>query len=154
MHHAVAILIAFSSSVRINRSAMQVFAVLSDFEQYLAQWAEGPMGATKLTPGETRVGTQFMVTAKIGPFRVRSAYEVVGWEPPERLQGRGTAGPVRFEEEYRLATNNGVTELQQSIRAWPRGPFRLVEGLVERQLRRLISDDLERLRRLVESMPA
>ena len=40
---------------------------------------------------------------------------------------RGTAGPVRFEEEYLLTSHNDVTEVRQSIRAWPRGPFRLVE---------------------------
>jgi len=144
--------IAFASTVSINRPAEKVFSVLTDFEQYLARWADGPIAATKTTPGETQVGTRFIVTAKVGPFRVRSPYEVLAWEPPHRVAGRGMAGPIRFEEEYLLSRADESTKLEQWIRAWPRGPFRLAQGLAEHQLRRLIPADLERLRLLVESL--
>jgi len=44
-----------------------------------------------------------------------------------------------------------VTILTQSIRATPRGPFRLAPGLLRRQLQGLIAADLGRLRDLVEA---
>jgi uncharacterized protein YndB with AHSA1/START domain len=141
--------IELSLGVRIDRPSEQVFAVLTDFEAYLARWAAGPIGATPNSAGATDAGSRFVVTVRAGPFRVRSPYEVLAWAPPTRFSGRGVAGPVTFEEEYQLSGVDGSTELTQSIRAWPRGAFRVVEPLIRRQLRRLIASDLERLRALV-----
>jgi len=139
-----------SFSVRINRSPEQVFAVLTDFERYLARWAKGPVAARKLT-AETGIGTRFTVTAKIGPFTVSSPYEVKTWEPPYRFGGSGIAGPVAFDEQYVLSPAGTGTELTQSMTARPRGPFRIIEPVVRRQLSRLIPDDLQCLRELVEA---
>jgi uncharacterized membrane protein len=141
--------IELSFGVRVDRPCQQVFAVLTDFEAYLARWAAGPIKATPTLAGATDAGSRFAVTARVGPFRVRSPYEVLAWAPPSRFSGRGTAGPVRFEEEYHLSGDDGSTELTQSIRAWPRGAFRVFEPLIRRQLRRLIASDLERFRALV-----
>jgi hypothetical protein len=90
-----------------------------------------------------------VVTARVGRFRVRSPYEVLAWAPPSRFSGRGIAGPISFEEEYQLSDVDRSTELTQSIQAWPRGGFWVVEPLIRRQLRRLIASDLQRLRALV-----
>ena len=50
-----------------------------------------------------------------------------------------------------LPGGGGATILTQSIRATPRGPFRLAPGLLRRQLGRLIAADLGRLKDLVEA---
>ena len=142
-------MIELSFGVWVDRPSEQVFAVLTDFEAYLARWAAGPIGATPMSAGATDAGSRFVVTARVGPFRVRSPYEVLAWTPPSRFSGRGIAGPVRFEEEYQLSGVDGSTELTQSIQAWPRGAFRVVEPLIRRQLRRLIASDLQRFRALV-----
>lgn len=143
-------MIELSFTETISRPRTDVFSILTDFERYLAQWAKGPVAAARTGPEPTGVGTRFVVTAKIGPFRAHSPYEVVVWEPPERFGGKGVAGPVRFQEEYCLTASDGATDLTQSIKAWPRGPFRLVRSLIERQLRSLIAADLGRLKQLVE----
>jgi hypothetical protein len=54
-----------------------------------------------------------------------------------RLAGHGVAGPVRFQNEYRLTEDGTATILTQSIRAIPRGPFRLASGLLRRDPARL-----------------
>jgi len=92
-----------------------------------------------------------VVTAKVGPAKVRSPYEVTGCDPPALFAGHGIAGPVRFHEEYTLAADGPVTILTQSIRATPRGPFRLAERTLGRQLRQLIASDLARLKNLAEA---
>jgi hypothetical protein len=145
-------MIELSFGARVDRPPEQVFAVLTDFEAYLARWAAGPTAATAASPGATDAGSRFVVTARVGPFRVRSPYEVLAWAPPSQFRGRGIAGPVTFEEEYQLSGVDGSTELTQSIRAWPRGAFRVIEPLIRRQLRRLIASDLERLTALVRDV--
>ena len=148
LYRACMIELSFTESIACPRP--DVFSILTGFERYLAQWAKGPISAMKIGHGPTGAGTRFLVTAKVGPFRVRSPYEVAVWEPPERFGGRGVAGPVRFEEEYRLTASDNSTGLTQSIKAWPRGPFRFFRPLIERQLRGLIAADLDRLKQLAE----
>jgi Polyketide cyclase / dehydrase and lipid transport len=143
-------MIEFDTTVRIGRAPGQVFSVLADFETYLARWAKGPIAAAR-TDGDGGAGSHYTITARVGPATVRSPYEVTGYEPPSRLAGNGVAGPVRFHEEYRLTGDGAATILTQSIRAIPRGPFRLAPGLLRRQLHGLIASDLGRLKDLVEA---
>jgi carbon monoxide dehydrogenase subunit G len=145
-------MIAVSATVSIARPPELVFNVLSDVERYLASWADGPVAATKATPGPTQIGSVFVITAKAGPMRIRYRYEILGWEPPTRLVGRGVVGPVRFEVEYRLLDAAGSTDLEQSIRANLSGPFRLAKRVVQNRLRRQVALELRRLRTLVETL--
>ena len=143
-------MIEFATTVRIDRSSEIVFAVLADFEGQLARWAKGPVAALR-TSGDGSAGSRYTVTARVGPLKLRSPYEVRAFDPPKAFAGNGTAGPVRFDETYTLAGDGDATILTQSIRASPRGPFRLVEGALHRQLQRLIAADLDRLKNLVEA---
>ncbi len=143
-------MIEFDTTVRIGRTPGQVFPVLADFETYLARWAKGPVAAAR-TDGDGGAGSHYRITARAGPVKVRSPYEVTGYDPPGRLVGRGVAGPVRFQEEYRLTGDGAATILTQSIRATPRGPYRLAPRLLRRQLQKLIASDLGRLKNLVEA---
>jgi hypothetical protein len=59
-----------------------------------------------------------MITARAGPATVRSPYVVSGYEPAGRLAGAGVAGPVRFQEEYRLAQDGAATLLTQSASSY------------------------------------
>jgi polyketide cyclase/dehydrase/lipid transport protein len=143
-------MIEFETTVRIGRTPGQVFSVLADFETYLARWAKGPVAAAR-TDGDGGAGSHYTITARAGPGTVQSPSEVTGYDPPSRFAGHGIAGPVRFHEEYRLTQDGTATILTQSIRATPRGPFRLAAGLLARQLQRLIASDLGRLKDLVEA---
>jgi uncharacterized protein YndB with AHSA1/START domain len=145
-------MIAVSATVSIRRPPELVFSVLSDIERYLANWADGPVAATKVTPGPTQIGSVFVITAKAGLMRFRYRYEILGWEPPTRLLGRGVVGPVRFEVEYRLQYAAGSTDLEQSIQANLSGPFRLAKRVVQNRLHRQVVIELDRLRTLVETL--
>lgn len=116
----------------------------------MARWAKGPVEAVR-TEGDGGNGSRYMIMAKAGPATVHSPYEVTGYDPPSRLAGHGVAGPVRFQEEYRLTRDGAATILTQSIRATPRGVFRLAPGLLRRQLHKLIASDLGRLKDLIEA---
>ena len=143
-------MIEFDTSVRIDRAREQVFGILADFESNLARWAKGPVAAAR-TAGDGGADSRYIVTARVGPAKVRSPYEVTGYDPPAHFAGNGTAGPVRFQEEYSLTADGPMTILTQSIRATPRGLFRLAEGALRRQLQQLIASDLDRLKSLAEA---
>ena len=110
-------MIEFDTTVRIDRAREQVFGILADFESNLARWAKGPVAATR-TAGDGGAGSRYLITARVGPAKVRSPYEVTGHDPPARLAGHGIAGPVRFDEEYRL-TADGIDTLLKVLAALP-----------------------------------
>jgi Polyketide cyclase / dehydrase and lipid transport len=143
-------MIEFDTTVRIDRAPELVFAVLADFESNLARWAKGPVAATR-TAGDGGAGTRYTITARVGPARLRSPYEVTGYDPPACFAGHGIAGPVRFREEYTLTADGPATILTQSIQATPRGAFRLAGKALPRQLQQLIAADLGRLKNLTEA---
>lgn len=101
--------------------------------------------------GDGGAGSRYMITARTGPATVRSPYEVTGYDPPRRLAGHGVAGPVRFQEEYRLTGDGAATILTQSSRLFPAARSGWPGGLLRRQLQKLITSDLGRLKNLVEA---
>jgi len=137
-------------SLAIDRSCEVTFAVLTEIEKYLTTWAKGPIAVEKIR-GDGTSGTTYTITAKVGPLKVKSPYQVGTWEPPYRFGGSRTAGPVRFEEEYTLAAEGESTALRYTARARPRGPLCIAEPLIRRQLSQLIKGDLDRLKVLVEA---
>jgi uncharacterized membrane protein len=148
--------IEHSCEIVIDAPQDHVFGLLSDLERYLARWAKGPIAVRKLTGGPTGVGTRFEVTARVAGLRVRSPYEVTGFERGRRFAGQGIAGPVWFSEEYTLDADRETgarTRLRYAMRAQPRGLFKLARRPIAGQLRRLLDSDLERFRTLVETGP-
>jgi uncharacterized membrane protein len=148
--------IEHSCEILIDRPPAHVFILLVDLEQYLARWAKGPVAAKKLTGGPTASGARFEVLARVAGIRLRSAYAVTSFERDERFAGRGTAGPVRFSEEYTLVPDrdgSDRTRLRYAMRAKPRGIFKLARKPITGQLRRLLDADLERFKALVETTP-
>ena len=102
----------------------------------------------------TGVGTRFEATARVAGLRVRSPYDVTGFERGRRFAGQGIAGPVRFSEEYALEPDRETgdrTRLRYAMRAEPRGFFRLARKPIAGRLRRLLDSDLERFKALVET---
>jgi uncharacterized membrane protein len=146
--------IEHSCEIVISSPAAHVFTILTDLEQYLARWAKGPVAAEKLTSGATTSGTHFQVTARVAGLRVRSPYTVTSFERDQRFGGRGIAGPVRFSEQYTLVTDREAgdrTRLSYTMRAEPRGVFKLARKPIAGQLRRLLDSDLQRFKTLVET---
>jgi len=127
----------------------RVFDVLVDFEHCLAQWAAGPTAATRIR-GDGSAGSEYLVEARIGPFRVRSPYRVTESERPDRFAGSGAAGPVRFDEAYTIEPEGSGCTLRYTTSARPRRPFGPLGLVIAGRLRRLIGADLDRLKALVE----
>ena len=102
--------IEYSCEIVINRPPAHVFVLLTDLERYLARWAKGPVAAKKLTSGATTTGAHFEVTARVAGLRVRAPYAVTSFERDQRFAGQGTAGPVRFGEEYTLLPDREASD--------------------------------------------
>ena len=70
-------MIEFDTTVRIDRAREPVFGILADFESNLARWAKGPVAATR-TAGDGGTGSRYLVTARVGPVKVRAPLACIG----------------------------------------------------------------------------
>ena len=82
--------------------------------------------------------------------RRRFSFEVTGYEPNRRLELRATSGPVRPTVTYRLEPAGRGTRLTARIDVRTRGVFRLLEPLMPGGVKKRNSQDLPRLKQLLE----
>ena len=141
-------MVRVDSEVVINRPASEVFSYLTDPEK-APEWqsslieahAEGPM----------RVGTKVSEIRKFLGRRMESTLEVTEYEPDRKFSMRILSGPVPFEVEHTLETEDGRTRLRWVGTGEPGGFFKLAEPLVARQARRQFRGDFETLMDLLEA---
>jgi hypothetical protein len=142
----------FDYSVTIRRAPPAVFAMLADVQD----WGKEERAALvpvmeKITPGPTRVGTRWHEVIQLAPHLTMTVWsEVVAIERDRLLDERFWAWWMRGRLEYTMTPTDGGTVLRQRERLEPRGPFRLVDGFIARQLGPAIEARLEAIGRMLE----
>jgi len=143
----------FDYSVTIRRPRPAVFAMLADVQE----WGKKERAALvpvmeKITPGPTRVGTRWHEVIQLAPHITMTVWsEVVAIESDRLLDERFWSWWMRGRLEYTMTPTDGGTVLRQRERLDPRGPFRLVDGYIARQLGPAIEARLEAIGRMLEA---
>ncbi len=146
----------FDYSVTIRRPPRAVFAMLADVQD----WGKAERAALvpvmeTVTPGPTRVGTRWHEVIRLAPHITMTVWsEVVGIEQDCLLDERFWAWWMRGRLEYTVTPTDGGAVLRQRERLEPRGPFRLVDTLIARQLGPAIEGRLRAIARMLEAVPA
>lgn len=140
--------------VVVARPVEQVFAYTADM-QHMPEWAAGPVSCAQTSPGPEGAGTTYEVIAKppIGPL-MKSEYVITSFERDRVFTGRGSAGPLRFQERYRFVPVPDATRIVYDLRAQPPGALRLLQPVIKLFLSRLLGSDLKRLKQRIEALPA
>jgi uncharacterized protein YndB with AHSA1/START domain len=77
----------------IEASPERIFAVLSDPDSY-AHWVVGSDSIRDADPGWPAAGTRFHHRVGWGPIKIKDHTEVLGVDPPRRLELRAKARPL------------------------------------------------------------
>lgn len=139
------------TEIVINRSREQVAAYAADPgnapEWYVnidsAQWRSEPV---------LRVGSRAEFSARFLGRTLSYVYEVIEFEPLERLVMRTAEGPFPMKTTYTWE-DAGPAQTRMVLRntGRPRGFFRVLAPVVERAMHRANSKDLHTLKALLES---
>ena len=146
----------FDYSVTIRRPAPAVFAMLADVQD----WGKEERAALvpvmeKITSGPTRVGTRWHEVVQLAPHVTMTVWsEVVAIEQDRLLDERFWSWWMRGRLEYTMTPVDGGTVLRQRERLEPRGPFRLVDGFIARQLGPAIEARLGAIGHMLEAAGA
>jgi carbon monoxide dehydrogenase subunit G len=138
----------YQRSIEIARPPADVFDFLTDLDN-LARWQPTVREVDWERPLEE--GSTFGETRELLGRRARSRLEVTGLEPAREFSIRVVEGPVPLTVRHLLEPAGSGTRLTLEAEGEPGGLMRLAAPLAERAAARQATQDLERLKQLLEA---
>jgi carbon monoxide dehydrogenase subunit G len=142
-------MIEHTASMTLNYPPETVFDFLADFENEPA-WNPACISVTKTSPGPVASGATYVGRMrKIGTVQMT----LDSHEPHRRFvtSERSRMATGRFE--FRLTPHADGTQVEVDARITPRGPFRLLQPLMRRELTTFLARLPEWIRTGLESAP-
>jgi hypothetical protein len=139
----------FTNTVRVQRSAHDVFAYLAEFEN-VPRWNYAIARTWKTSQGPVGMGSTYR-QERTEPRRAEESFKVVEFAPDSRLAVAGTIGSFPARLTYVLQPEDGATTVVNDVELEIRGPLRAVAPLAVPQIRKSVATNLSELRRLLES---
>jgi uncharacterized protein YndB with AHSA1/START domain len=135
--------------VTIARPPADVFAYLTNMEK-IPEWqataVEGRLESERLEEGARAVEVR-----KFLGRPMESTLRVTAFEPDRHFAAEVVSGPVSFRVDHRLEPDDGGTRVSFTIEGEPGGFFRFAEPVIERQVRRQVTDDFTTLKLRLET---
>jgi dehydrogenase/reductase SDR family member 12 len=117
----------FQRSINLPQAPAEVFALVGDYSN-APRWDRHTARAEKLTPGPVRVGTRFVLHARMLGLEMKLPYEVRELEPGRRIVLSGTSRFFTYRDEIRVAPHPGGSRLSWDAELGLRGPLGLLSG--------------------------
>jgi uncharacterized membrane protein len=138
------------TSVEIARPRAEVAAYAGDPDNATA-WYENIESVEWESEPPLRVGSRLAFVARFLGRRIAYTYEVLAYEPGERLVMSTAQGPFPMETTYTWSDSpTGGTVMRLRNRGTPSGFSALVAPLMKPAIRRANRKDLARLKSLLE----
>ena len=118
----------------INRPLPAVFAYVADFSNAPA-W-QRQLSAVRLPDGPFPTGRTVTEIHHFLGVRIEATGHLVDWHPLDTFTVRGRSGLIEVESRYAFAEEDGGTRVSLTLTMSPRGPARLGEPFLRRQLGR------------------
>jgi hypothetical protein len=140
---------SFRNELIIDRPNEDVFTYLADFEN-VPHWNYAITRTTKLTPGPSRVGTEYSQLRSI-PRPGSERFTVVAVKAPSLLEIEGQLGHFAARLRYELkALRPARTLLVNDVTLSVPGPLSVLSPLLGRQVGDAVASNLSVLRGLLE----
>jgi uncharacterized membrane protein len=121
-------------STLINQSVERVFAYTSDFTT-LPEYDRYVVSCTQITPSPIGVGTRWTHRRVQGRRRIEAPIEMIEFETDKRFVMKSGSGPfdVRSTMVFE-AQQDGATKVTEVLEMRIKGPLRLMEPMIRRQV--------------------
>jgi len=143
----------FSIDININRSAHEVFAVLSDVAA-MPRWYEAVRNVVALTPEMSGIGARYKIGRTLPGGPVVNEVAVTEYVRDQLFTIESVSGPTPFRYRYTLEPAGEMTRLQLEGRITGEGlpgPLAHVDVLVTQLFKRGMGDNLRKLSELIEA---
>jgi carbon monoxide dehydrogenase subunit G len=138
------------SSITINRSIEDVFAVLTNVEN-TGKWFPGDVKEWWTSPPPHGVGSTRRARVRVGFLTTENDAVATVYEPPHRAVMKGLSKNAPFEATLTFAQVEGGTRVETDVALFMRGPAKLFGGIFTRWYGRSWDRGLANLKRMMES---
>jgi uncharacterized protein YndB with AHSA1/START domain len=142
-------MIAFQTSIAIQRPIAEVFAYVSD-PRNLADWNSAVTAVRPTARRSGGVGSIYSMDRRLPDGRATNRLEIVGHEPPHAFAVRATAGPTPFLYRYRFVAQDDGTQVQLDAEVELGGVAGLMPRLARHAVKKGVDDNLAALKLLLE----
>jgi uncharacterized membrane protein len=143
----------FTTEISIDRPVGEVFTYLSRIED-APSWYSAVTSVHRLDSGPVSTGARFCFQRKLGSNDTVNDVEVTAFEPDRILELSSVTGPTPFVYRYELApaARGAQLRLRGTISGEGlAGPIALLKPLAEKFFQHGMVDNLETLKRLMET---
>ncbi len=140
-------------SVDIEAPPSRVWAVVAEDVEHAPKWTTNMDRVEKLDDGPPGKGTRYRYHLSLpGGHKEKIEVEQTVWTRPKRCAGDFVKGPVKGKWSYTYAERKGgSTRLTYEMDFELGGMLRFATGLFNKQYAEGIRDNLERLKKYIES---
>lgn len=138
-----------SASIDISRPPADVFAYISNLSN-MPKWQAEVVRSTVLTPGPTQVGSLFSEHVKLGPLRTVAQCEVTEFVPGQVLSFKASSSAVEYQGRRVVEPVEGGARLTLAGTLQPKGFWRLMEPLMDGELKNGVKKELGTVKALLE----
>lgn len=143
-------MISFELNINIYRPLHQVFCFVATPENDF-QWQYGTLTSTRISTGETGMGTIFRTVSHVMGHRIDSVYEVTEFEPDKRYGFQSRSGPMASETLYTFDVMGGCTKINISTRIHPSELLKPDNMATEKKVKKQYRENLALLKGLLEA---
>jgi hypothetical protein len=134
----------------VYRPIWQVFDFISSPENDF-QWQYGTLASARISEGVGTIGTLFRSIGHLMGRRVESTFEVTEYEPNKKYAFKSLSGPLQSQTSYAFEITEGSTKITVSTQANLVNPLQMAEGILEKQMRKQLKENLAMLKDLLEA---
>jgi uncharacterized membrane protein len=135
-------------SCLVDRPLPKVFDYVADFRN--APTWQPQLDSVQLDGGPFPEGKQVVEIHHFLGVRVEAVGDLVEWRPPDGFTVRGRSKLLRVESRYTFAREPDGTRVSLSLTMDPRGPARMMEPVLRRQLSHDLTVSFASLARTLE----
>jgi len=146
-------MIEFKGSIPVERSPDDVFAFIAD-PANRPKYQRNVAGSRVVGDRPVRAGSTFEEVLKMGPWKLRTAGEVIAYEAPRRCVIAARNGMVNYRGEFAVEGTPGGTRLTISGSVELVGWRRILQPMLRAECSRNLTLELQRVREILVPSPA
>jgi uncharacterized membrane protein len=143
-------MIRFETSVWVGRPIEEVFAYVSDPENF-PRWNSAVRTMRKTSTGEDEVGSRYWMERDLPTGRAENDLEITSHKHPEEFAIRTLSGPTPFVYRYAFSRSEGGTLVELDAEVELPGVAALAGPLARRAVKRGVDDNFATLKRVLET---
>jgi uncharacterized protein YndB with AHSA1/START domain len=141
--------IRFETSVRIERRVEEVFAYVSEPENF-PRWNSAVQTVRKTSSGEEPVGSTYAMTRQLPSGQAKNELEITAYERPRKFAVRTLFGPTPFVYRYAFSPSDGGTLVELDAEVELPAVAALAGPLARRTVKKGVDDNFATLKDALE----